>query len=126
MTARDGTILVAGSDTAGQAMLAAPVAAAGYAVALADAADAAAQVRRVHPIAVVLDITRLAPEAGVDVVRSIRAETERPLLAVVSPHDEGAGMAALDAGADDFLRSPLAAPELRARLQAHLRPRRAR
>lgn len=126
MTVREWTILVAASDAAGQAMLAAPVAAAGYAVALADATDAAARVRRVHPDAVVLDMTRLAPDAGVDLVRSIRAETERPLLAVVAPYDNGVGPAALDAGADDFLRSPLAAPELRARLQAHLRPRHGR
>lgn len=118
------TVLVAGADAARQAMLAAPVAAAGYDVVTTSAADAAARVRHMHPAAIVLDVTRLAPEDEVALVRAIRAATERPLLAVVAAHDDHAGLAALDAGADDFLRAPLAAPELRARLRAHLRSRR--
>ncbi len=40
--------------------------------------------------------------------------------------DTGRLVAALDAGADDFLRRPIVVQELRARLEAHLRPRPAR
>lgn len=119
-------ILVVGPDAAGRAMLAAAVAAASYAVVSAGADDAPACLRQIRPAAVVLDMMRLPAGVAVDLVRSIRATTVQPLLVVVAAHDDAAGTAALDAGADDFLRSPLAAPELRARLHAHLRPRRAR
>ena len=120
------TILIAGADTEGQALLAASLAAAGYAAAVASGADASALVSPTYPDAVVLDVTRLAPEAAVALVRALRAATERPLLAIVAQHDGETGPAVLDAGADDFVRPPVAAPELQARLRALLRPRRGR
>ena len=119
----DPTILIVGGDTQGHTLLAAPVAAAGYSVAVASDADAPALVSRTYPGAVVLDVTRLAPEAAVAVVRAMRAVTARPLLVLAAPHDSETGPAALDAGADDFLRPPVAALELQARLKALLRPR---
>jgi two-component system, OmpR family, response regulator len=117
------TILIAGGDTQAQAILAASVAAAGYAVALANGADAPALVSRTDPDAVLFDVTQLAPEAAVAVVRAMRAVTARPLLVLAAPRDSETGPAALDAGADDFLRPPVAALELQARLKALLRPR---
>jgi DNA-binding response OmpR family regulator len=123
MTVHERTILIAGGDAQGQALLAAPVAAAGYTVAVANGADAPALVSPTYPDAVVLDVTQLAPEAAVALVRAMRAVSARPLLVLVAPHDGETGPAALDAGADDFLRPPIAAPELRARLKALLRPR---
>jgi CheY-like chemotaxis protein len=65
MTVHERTILVAGGDAEGQACLAAPVVAAGYAVAVANGADAPTLVSRTDADAVVLDVTRLAPEAAV-------------------------------------------------------------
>jgi DNA-binding response OmpR family regulator len=53
---------------------------------------------------------------------STPAVTTRPLLVLVAPYDGETGSAALDAGADDFLRPPIMAPEPRARLKALLRP----
>jgi hypothetical protein len=57
MTGRDRTILITGGDTQGQALLAAPVAAGGYAVAVANGGDAPALVSRTDPDAAVLDVT---------------------------------------------------------------------
>src|ERR671937_2048168 len=123
MTVHERTLLIAGGDTQGQALLAAPVAAGGYAVALATGAGVPALVSRTYPDAVVLDVTPLAPEAAVALARAMRAVTARPLLVLVAPHDGETGPAALDAGADDFLRPPIVALELQARLKALLRPR---
>ena len=69
------TILIAGGDADGQARLAAPVAAAGYAVAVANGADALTLVSRTDGDAVVVDVTRLTPEAAVALVRAMRAVT---------------------------------------------------
>ena len=117
------TILIAGGDAEGQLLMAAPAAAAGYAVVVANGADAPASISRTDPDAVVHDVTRLAPEAAVALVRAMRAVSARPLLVLVAPHDGQTGPAALDAGSDDFLRPLVAALELRARLKALLRPR---
>jgi DNA-binding response OmpR family regulator len=72
MTVHERTILIVGGDTQGHALLAASVTAAGYAVALANSADAPALVSRTYPDAVVLDVTQLAPEAAVALVRGAR------------------------------------------------------
>ena len=75
MTVHKRTILIAGGDADGQARLAAPVAAAGYAVAVANGADALTLVSRTDGDAVVVDVTRLTPEAAVALVRAMRAVT---------------------------------------------------
>jgi hypothetical protein len=87
MTVHKRTILIAGGDAEGQARLAAPVAAAGYAVAVANGADALTLVSRTDGDAVVVDVTRLTPEAAVALVRAMRAVTARPLLVLVARHD---------------------------------------
>ena len=92
--------------------------AAGYAVVEADTGrfglDEAA--RRL-PDAVVLDIG-LPDIGGLDVLRQLREWSRVPVLVLTVVAGEPEKVAALDAGADDYLTKPFGAAELTARLRA--------
>ena len=61
---------------------------------------------------------------GVELCRECRAADEGLVIVVVTARtDESDAVAALDAGADDFVTKPYRASELKARLRAHLRRR---
>lgn len=114
-------ILVVGAAGDERAALAACVRAAGFTAALSDPVAAPTALGAQAPLAIMLDVTQVPTETASEMVRALRRLTTASLLAVVSAHDDMTGLAALDAGADDFLRRPIAIPELRARLHAHLR-----
>jgi two-component system KDP operon response regulator KdpE len=101
--------------------LSAALRAAGYepatAATAAEAIDAAA-LR--PPDAVVLDL-RLPDGSGVDVCRRLREWTQVPIVVVSAVDEETEKIAALDAGADDYVTKPYAVGELLARLRAALR-----
>jgi two-component system KDP operon response regulator KdpE len=79
-------------------------------------AAAAAQV----PEAVILDV--LLPDgSGTDVCRELRAWSAAPVLMLSAVGDEAEKIAALDAGADDYVTKPFSVDELLARLRAALR-----
>jgi two-component system KDP operon response regulator KdpE len=61
---------------------------------------------------------------GIDLCRRIRARTRTPVIAISGTDSETRKIAALDAGADDFLTFPLSIPEVIARLRVALRHRR--
>jgi two-component system KDP operon response regulator KdpE len=56
-----------------------------------------------------------------EVCRELRAWTEVPILVLSAVGDEGEKVAALDAGADDYVTKPFGTDELLARLRAALR-----
>src|SRR6185312_5751618 len=58
---------------------------------------------------------------GVELVRRVRRESTVPIIMLSAGHDEAARIAALDAGADDYVVRPLSMPELTARMRAQLR-----
>jgi two-component system KDP operon response regulator KdpE len=94
---------------------------AGYDVttaATAEAALAAAAVR--PPEAVILDLI-LPDRSGTDVARELRTWTSVPILVLSAVGDEREKVAALDAGADDYVTKPFGMEELLARLRAALR-----
>jgi two-component system, OmpR family, KDP operon response regulator KdpE len=94
---------------------------AGYVVETAGTvAEALATAALGRPDAVVLDL--LLPDGtGTDVCRELRTWSTAPILLVSAVGDEEQKIAALDAGADDYVTKPFAMGELLARLRAALR-----
>ena len=60
---------------------------------------------------------------GLDVIRSVRLESPLPIIVLSSRNDERGKVAALDAGADDYVTKPFGAEELMARIRTALRHR---
>jgi two-component system KDP operon response regulator KdpE len=58
---------------------------------------------------------------GIDVVHGLRGWTDLPILVLSAREDEAAKVAALDAGADDYVTKPFGMDELLARVRAGLR-----
>ncbi len=73
-----------------------------------------------RPDLVVLDLG-LPDGDGVDFIRSLRAWSQVPVIVLSARNDEAHKIAALDAGADDYLVKPFGAGELMARVRAQLR-----
>lgn len=94
---------------------------AGYEVREAETAQAALnEVLRRSPDAVILDLG-LPDKPGIDVLRELRAWNAVPVLILSVFGEEGSKIAALDAGADDYVTKPFGGGELLARLRAVLR-----
>jgi len=75
-----------------------------------------------QPDLVILDLG-LPDGDGVDLIRDLRAWSDVPVLVLSARTTEDDKIAALDAGADDYLVKPFGARELLARARAHLRRR---
>jgi two-component system KDP operon response regulator KdpE len=74
----------------------------------------------VRPDVIILDFG-LPDLDGVDVTRSLREWTQTPILILSVREQESDKIAALDAGADDYLTKPFGVGELLARMRAALR-----
>jgi two-component system KDP operon response regulator KdpE len=75
---------------------------------------------RSRPDLVILDLG-LPGIDGIDVVHGLRGWTDLPILVLSAREDEAAKVAALDAGADDYVTKPFGMDELLARVRAGLR-----
>ncbi|KAG1196011.1 hypothetical protein G6F35_013078 [Rhizopus arrhizus] len=73
-----------------------------------------------QPDAIVLDLG-LPDEDGMTLIRELRGWTEVPVLVLSARSAEADKVAALDAGADDYLTKPFGVSELLARLRVLLR-----
>lgn len=93
----------------------------GYEVDLAASGEQALQVAaRRHPDVVILDLG-LPGIDGVDVIRGLRGWSHVPIVVLSVRESEPEKVAALDAGADDYVTKPFGMDELVARLRAALR-----
>jgi two-component system, OmpR family, KDP operon response regulator KdpE len=95
--------------------------AAGYKVDVAETASAALTAAGARPPdAVILDL--MLPDGnGIDVCRELRRWLTAPILVLSAIGDEQEKVAALDAGADDYVTKPFGVDELLARVRAALR-----
>jgi two-component system KDP operon response regulator KdpE len=93
----------------------------GYDVDLAPTGEEALMLAaRTHPDLVVLDLG-LPGIDGTEVIRGLRGWTSIPIIVLSVRETEGEKVAALDAGADDYVTKPFGMDELLARLRAALR-----
>ena len=77
-------------------------------------------VDRDKPDLIVLDLG-LPDLDGIDVCRQVRHTSSAPIIVLSARGAEGDKVAALDAGADDYVTKPFGAEELLARIRAALR-----
>jgi DNA-binding response OmpR family regulator len=94
---------------------------AGYAVLTAgDGAEALALARAKRPDLVVLDLG-LPRLGGLEVARTLRAETAVPIVMLTARVEESDRLLGLELGADDYITKPFSPRELVARVKAVLR-----
>jgi two-component system KDP operon response regulator KdpE len=86
----------------------------------ANGEEALAAAAAEHPDLIILDLG-LPDMDGVEVTRRLREWSQTPIIIVSVREQEKDKIAALDAGADDYLTKPFGVGELMARLRAALR-----
>jgi len=93
----------------------------GYDVHLATTGEEALETAAQHkPDAVILDLG-LPGITGLEVIRGLRGWTDTPIIILSARDAQAEKVAALDAGADDYVTKPFEMEELFARLRAALR-----
>jgi two-component system, OmpR family, KDP operon response regulator KdpE len=114
-------VLVVDDEQAIRRFLRVTLTAQGYAVfEAASGADAMGDAAAHQPDVIVLDLG-LPDIDGVEVTRLLRQWTQVPIVVLSVRGSESDKIAALDAGADDYVTKPFSAGELLARLRAALR-----
>jgi two-component system, OmpR family, alkaline phosphatase synthesis response regulator PhoP len=94
---------------------------AGYVVTVAtDGAQALEKARGLRPDLIVLDLG-LPRVDGMEVARTLRAESAVPIIMVTARVEEADRLLGLETGADDYLTKPFSPRELVARVKAVLR-----
>ena len=94
---------------------------AGFDVVAAQSAEEALNAAALHPPeAAIIDLV-LPDGDGIDVCRQLRGWSQMPIVVLSAIGDEDMKIAALEAGADDYVTKPFSPRELIARLNAVLR-----
>lgn len=95
---------------------------AGYSVVpAADGAQGLAAFRHAEPALVLLDLNLPGSLDGLDVCRTIRRESQVPVIMLTARGEENDRIAGLEIGADDYIPKPFSPREVVARIRAVLR-----
>ena len=114
-------ILVVEDDKAVRNLITTALATFGYKYCYAnDGAGAIKEAVSVLPDLFILDLG-LPDMEGTDMIRKLRTWTNNPIIVVSARTEVNDKIAALDAGADDYLTKPFSVEELMARIRAALR-----
>jgi two-component system KDP operon response regulator KdpE len=121
MASTKPTILVVDDEVQIRRLLRITLDTAGYAVLEADSGKIGLEeAARCQPDAIILDLG-LPDLSGLEVLRMLREWSKVPVLVLTVLAAERDKVAALDAGADDYLTKPFGSAELTARVRAILR-----
>ena len=114
-------VLVVDDETSIRRYLRAALSAQGFAVyEAANGQDAVNAVLADHPDIIILDLG-LPDFDGIEVTRRLREWSQTPIIILSVREAENDKIAALDAGADDYLTKPFSTGELMARMRVALR-----
>ena len=114
-------ILIVDDEPAIRRFLKASLESEGYQIVAAEnAAQALAAAASAKPDLMILDLG-LPDQDGLEVIRKVRGAGALPIVVLSVRDDETGKVAALDAGADDYMVKPFAFDELLARLRALFR-----
>lgn len=121
MSAASATILVVEDELPIRRFLRPAIEAAGWRLVEADTAAAGVlEATQARPDVIVLDLG--LPDAdGIQVIRRVREWSTLPIIILSARGQEADKVAALDAGADDYVQKPFNVAELMARLRVALR-----
>ena len=121
MTQPGPRVLIVDDEAGVRRFLRASLAAHGYSIQEAATGEEALQVvPSFRPDVVILDLG-LPGIGGAHVIQCLREWTQTPIIVLSVQGDESAKIAALDAGADDYLTKPFGPGELLARIRVSLR-----
>ncbi len=115
------TVLVVEDDEAIRLVLRTNLEDDGYRVLEAGTAEQGLILMLDERVDVVLVDLRLPGIQGLDLVRSLRATSQVPIIIVTAQTDSHDVVAGLEAGADDYVTKPFVAKELMARIRTQLR-----
>lgn len=116
-----GNILIVEDDPNIRKLVRVNLAKRGYTVSEAEDSHKALELFQKIPVDLVLLDLILPGLSGVDVCTWIRARSDVPIIVLSARLEEDLKVAALDAGADDYVTKPFGSEELLARVRAFLR-----
>jgi two-component system, OmpR family, KDP operon response regulator KdpE len=116
-----GNILIVEDDPSVRKLVRVNLAKRGYTVNEAEDSHQAIAIFQKEPVDLVLLDLMLPGLSGVDICTWIRARSDVPIIILSARMEEDLKVAALDAGADDYVTKPFGPEELLARVRAFLR-----